>query len=60
MMRGWLKWHDGRVVEAEMGYVRDNFPVRHRYSLPDSDETSGRKCQTALLAILGRSPIASC
>ena len=22
MMRGWLKWHDGRVVDAEMGYVK--------------------------------------
>ena len=43
MMRGWLKWHDGRVVDAEMGYVKDHFPVRHRYSLPDSDETLWEK-----------------
>ena len=43
MMRGWLKWHDGRVVEAEMGFVKDNFPLRHRYSLPDSDESQWEK-----------------
>ena len=43
MMRGWLKWHDGRVVEAEMGFVKDSFPVRHRYSLPDSDESQWEK-----------------
>jgi hypothetical protein len=43
MMRGWLKWHGGRVVEAEMGFVKDNFPVRHRYSLPDQDESQWEK-----------------
>ena len=26
-----------------MGYVKDHFPVRHRYSLPDSDETLWEK-----------------
>ena len=59
MMRGWLKWHDGRVVEAEMGFVRDNFPVRHRYSLPNLTRASGRSYRTERLAILGRSLIAS-
>ena len=40
MMRGWLKWVNGVVVDAVMGYVKDNFIVPHRHSLGDLDESA--------------------
>jgi len=43
IMRGWLKWADGAVVDSDMGYVRDNFIVRHRHALGDEDETQWEK-----------------
>jgi hypothetical protein len=42
-MRGWLKWSEGGVVAADMGFVRDNFPVKHRYALGDLDESLWEK-----------------
>jgi hypothetical protein len=38
IMRGWLKWSGGSVIAADMGFVRDNFLVKHRYALGDLDE----------------------
>src|SRR6476660_3566695 len=43
MMRGWLKWVDHAVAEADMGYVRDNFLVKHRMALGDDDEDQWEK-----------------
>ena len=42
-MRGWLKWQDGAVTDAVMGYVRDGFLVQHRAALGDDDETAWEK-----------------
>ena len=42
-MRGWLKWRDGRVVASDMGLVRDNFLVKHRYALDDLEESEWEK-----------------
>jgi hypothetical protein len=42
-MRGWLKWEDGAVSDAVMGYVRDGFLVQHRGTLGDDDETAWQK-----------------
>ena len=59
-MRGWLKWRDSHVVAADMGFVRDNFFVKHRYALDDLDESSGRRTRTARPATLGRRPFVRC
>ena len=42
-MRGWLRWQDGAVTDADMGYVRDNFLVQHRAALGDDDESAWEK-----------------
>ena len=39
-MRGWMKWRDSRVVASDMGLVRDNFLVKHRYALDDLEEST--------------------
>jgi hypothetical protein len=42
-MRGWLKWVDGKVVDARMGLVANGFLMPHLYSLPDRDESQWEK-----------------
>ena len=42
-MRGWLRWQDGAVTDADMGYVRDNFQLKHRAALGDDDESAWEK-----------------
>ena len=46
-MRGWQKWRDGRVIASDMGLVRDNFLVKHRYALDDLEESEWEKTRTA-------------
>lgn len=46
MMRGWLKWEAGKVTAADMGFVRDNYLVKHRYALGDLDEELWEKDPT--------------
>ena len=60
IMRGWMKWRDGRVVAADMGLVRDNFLVKHRYALDDLEESGGKPPRTARRATLGRRRIGYC
>jgi hypothetical protein len=38
MMRGYLKWIDGKVVDARMGLVIEGYLMPHRYSLGDDDD----------------------
>ena len=38
MMRGWLKWAGGVVVDADLGPVGENFLVKHRLALGDPEE----------------------
>jgi hypothetical protein len=38
MMRGWLKWVDGKIVGDRLGLVAKNFLMPHRYSLGDTDD----------------------
>jgi hypothetical protein len=42
-MRGWLCWRDGTVVNADMAFVRDNVPMKHRYALGDEDPEQWEK-----------------
>jgi hypothetical protein len=42
-MRGWLKWVDGKVVDARMGLIAEGFLMPHEYSLPDRDESQWEK-----------------
>jgi hypothetical protein len=39
-MRGWLKWQNNIVADADMGYVRDGFVLKHRAALGDDDESA--------------------
>ena len=43
MMRGLVKWMGGAIVDAKMGFVKDNYLVPHRYSLGDLDEDQWEK-----------------
>ena len=59
MMRGWLKWHDGRVVDAEMGYVqrplsRQASLLAPRFSTRRVGEDAGWHASRSLGAVLSR------
>src|SRR5262249_14424022 len=43
VMRGYLKWEDGRVVDGRMGLVAENYLMPHVCSLPDRDESTWQK-----------------
>ena len=47
MMRGWLKWVGGVIVDADMGLVVDNFRVKHRDALGDLEEEEWEKTPDA-------------
>jgi len=42
-MRGWMKWEGGTITAADMGFVRDGHPLKHRNALGDLDEERWEK-----------------
>jgi hypothetical protein len=37
---GWRKWKDAKIVDMDIGFVRDNFVPKQREELDDNDQSS--------------------
>jgi len=38
-LRGWVRFGEHGITDADVGLIRDNFQVKHRYALGDADES---------------------